>query len=49
MNAYGTDGTLKNRMVTGDYDDFVLRSGNNTISFTGSVTQILINNYSRWV
>ena len=49
MNAYGTDGTLKNRMVTGDYDDFVLQLGNNTISFTGSVTQILINNYSRWV
>ena len=45
----GIDGTLKNRMVTGDYDDFVLQSGNNTISFTGSVTQILINNYSRWV
>lgn len=49
MNAYGTDGTLKNRMVIGDYDDFVLTSGNNTISFTGSVTQILINNYSRWI
>lgn len=49
MNAYGTDGTLKNRMVTGDYDDFVLPAGNNTLSFTGSVSQILINNYSRWI
>ena len=49
MNAYGTDGTLKNRMVTGDYDDFVLQSGENTISFTGSLSQILIDNYSRWI
>lgn len=49
MNAYGTDGTLKNRLVTGDYDDFVLQSGENTISFTGSLSQILIDNYSRWI
>lgn len=49
MNAYGTDGTLKNRLVTGDYDDFVLPSGNNTISFTGAASQIIIDNYSRWV
>ena len=49
MNAYGTDGTLKNRLVTGDYEDFVLLSGENTISFTGSLSQILIDNYSRWI
>lgn len=49
MNAYGTDGTLKNRLVTGDYDDFVLPAGSNTISFTGSVSQIVIDNYSRWI
>ena len=49
MNAYGSDGTLKNRLVTGDYDDFVLQSGENTISFTGSLSQILIDNYSRWI
>ena len=49
MNAYGTDGTLKNRMVTGDYDDCILQSGNNEISFTGSLSQILIDNYSRWI
>ena len=49
MNAYGTDGTLKNRLVTGDYDDFVLPSGNNTVSFTGAASQIIIDNYSRWV
>lgn len=49
MNAYGVDGTLKNRKITGDYDNLVLVPGNNTISFTGTVTEIKIDNYSRWL
>lgn len=49
MNAYGVDGTLKNRKITGDYDNLVLVPGNNTISFIGAVTEIKINNYSRWL
>lgn len=43
------DGILKNRLVTGDYDNFELNVGQNTISFTGSVTEITIENYSRWL
>ena len=48
MEAYnGT--TLLNRSVIGNYDNFKLNSGNNTISWVGTVTQIQIDNYSRWI
>ena len=48
MNAYnGT--TLLNRNVTGSYDNFKLNVGKNTISWSGSITQIEIDNYSRWI
>ena len=49
MNAYYDDGTLANRIVTGDYDDFKLTTGNNVIEWTGTVSQIVIENYSRWI
>lgn len=48
MEAY-KDGILKNRLVTGDYDNFALNVGLNTISWTGVVTEIAIENYSRWL
>lgn len=48
MEAY-KDGILKNRLVSGDYDSLVLNVGANTISRTGSVTKIEIENYSRWI
>lgn len=48
MDAYnGT--TLLNRSVIGDYDNFQLLVGSNTISWTGTITKINIQNYSRWV
>lgn len=48
LEAYrGT--TLKNRIVTGNYDNFYLPVGPNTIKFTGSVTRCFINHYSRWI
>lgn len=48
LEAYsGT--TLKNRIVTGNYDDFYLPVGANIIKFTGSVTRCFIKNYSRWI
>lgn len=48
LEAYsGT--TLKNRIVTGNYDNFYLPIGPNTIKFTGSVTRCYIRNYSRWI
>ena len=49
MNAYSPDNTLLNRAVTGNYDNLVLKSGKNTISYSGTLTQIAVNNYSRWL
>lgn len=48
MNAYLGE-TLLNRIVTGDYDNFKLNSGLNTISWSGNISQIQIDNYSRWI
>lgn len=48
MEAYnGT--TLLNRIVTGNYDNFKLNIGTNTISWSGTITQIKVENYSRWI
>ena len=48
MEAYkGT--TLKNRLVTGDYDNFTLPVGESTISATGTVTGLQVSNYIRWI
>ena len=50
MNAYNpTNNVFMNRAVTGNYDNFVLNVGSNTISWTGTITQIAISNYSRWI
>lgn len=49
MNAFYSDGTYANRIITGDYEDFVLNVGTNIISWTGSITEISIENYSRWI
>ncbi len=48
MNAY-TGGILRNRDVTGDYDNLVLPVGTNTLSWSGTVTLVEIENYSRWI
>ena len=48
MNAYNGS-TLLNRNVTGSYDKFKLNVGSNTISWSGTITQIEIDNYSRWI
>lgn len=50
MEAYNQNTSqLMNRSVTGDYDNLYLNAGNNTISWTGTITQIQIQNYSRWL
>ena len=50
MNAYNpTTNAYLNRLVTGNYNNFILNIGKNIISWTGSITQINIKNYSRWV
>ena len=48
MNAYQGD-ILMNRSVVGDLDNLVLNIGTNNISWTGDVTQIELENFSRWV
>lgn len=50
MNAYNpTTNDYMNRQVVGNYDNFKLNVGKNIISWTGSITQINIKNYSRWI
>lgn len=49
MNAYGLDGTLLNRLVTGDYDKINFIQGNNNLTVTGSVTSVKVDKYSRWI
>ena len=40
---------LKNRLVSGDYNKFALSKGENIISWSGTVSKIIIENYSRWI
>lgn len=50
LEAHNTDtGELMNRQVTGDYENFSLNVGLNTITWTGSISQIQLSNYSRWL
>ena len=50
MNAFNQEtGVLKNRLVTGNYDNFKLNVGNNIISWTGTITKIEIENYTRFI
>ena len=38
-----------NRYVTGDYDSLMFNIGKNTLTWTGNVSQIVLENYSRWI
>lgn len=49
MNAYDPNGNYLNRQVTGDYSNLKLASGLNTLNITGAITEVAINNYSRWI
>ena len=50
MEAYDpTTKDLMNRQITGDYNDLNLQVGTNTISWSGTITEISIENYSRWL
>lgn len=48
MNAYNTDGDYMNRQVTGNYDNLRLDVGVNNLLIEGAITNVSINNYSRW-
>lgn len=50
MEAYkDTPNNLKNRLVDGDYTNFVLVQGESLVTFSGSVDRCVIENYSRWL
>ena len=48
MNAYKGD-VLYNRAVLGNYANVVLQPDHNIISWSGNLTKIEIDNYSRWI
>lgn len=50
MNAYsGSSDNLANRLVMGDYSSLSLSVGANTLSWVGNITELSIENYSRWI
>lgn len=50
MEAYNQETKLlKNRLVTGNYDNFRLKKSKNIISWTGAITKIVVSKYSRWI
>lgn len=49
MNATDNDGNYLNRQVTGDYNNFMLAMGVNSLRVTGTMTNITLENYSRWI
>lgn len=48
MEAY-LGNTLLNRIVVGNYDNFKLPIGKSKITWSGTVTEIQIQNFSRWI
>ena len=48
MEAYNGN-VLKNRHVAGNYDNFALSAGLNTISWSGKIKKIMLENYTRWI
>lgn len=48
MEAYKGN-LLKNRLVQGNYNKFILDTGESTISFEGTVQAVEVKNYCRWI
>ena len=48
MNAYKGE-KLKNRLVTGNYNNLALKVGRNIITANGDISQIDVTNFSRWI
>ena len=49
LNATDANGDYMNRNVTGDYNNLILKPGFNYLSFTGDITAVKIDKYSRWI
>lgn len=48
LEAYNFTG-LKNRLVSGNYDNIILEIGKNSLGFIGDVSRVVVSNYSRWI
>lgn len=48
MNAYFNN-TYLNRSVSGDFDDLWMKKGINTLSWTGNISELIVDEYSRWI
>ena len=48
MNAYQGE-LFMNRYVTGSYEDLALKIGTNTISWTGNVAEMILEDCTRWI
>lgn len=48
QNAY-EGSNLVNRQVTGDYSAFTLPVGSSVLSVSGTVSDVTVTNYSRWI
>ena len=48
MQAYKGD-TYLNRYTSGDYDDLNMKVGTNVLSWTGDVSRVTLEKYSRWI
>lgn len=48
QNAYDGN-SFANRLVTGDYSELKLKPGSNTLSWSGNVTSMTVDGYSRWI
>lgn len=49
FNAVDEYGNLVNRYIKGDYEDLVLPIGDNEVTVNGTVRQLRVSNYSRWI
>ena len=50
LEAYNQEtGALMNRNVTGDYNNLSLNVGENTITESGTLQGLEVENYSRWL
>jgi len=49
MNAYYSDNALANRIVSGNYDNIKFNKGWNTITLSGSVSELSVRNYTRYI
>ena len=49
VNMLSGEGNYLNRQVTGDYENFKLPTGVNSLRITGTFTSVTIDKYSRWI